>query len=32
LSEIYKTHDWIDDNGRENLGDWIEKAAKAAGR
>jgi len=32
LSKIYKTYDWIDDNGRENLGDWIEKAAKAAGR
>ncbi len=32
LSEIYKTYDWINDNGREKLGDWIEKAAKAAGR
>jgi len=32
LSKIYKTYDWIDDNGRENLGDWIEKAAKAAGK
>lgn len=32
LSEIYKTYDWIDDHGRENLGDWIEKSARAAGR
>lgn len=32
LSEIYKTYDWIDDNGRENLGDWIEKAAGKADR
>lgn len=32
LSEIYKTYDWIDDNGRENLGKWIEQAAKEAGR
>ena len=26
LSEIYKTYDWVDDNGREKLGDWIEEA------
>lgn len=32
LSEIYKTYDWIGNNGRENLGDWTEKAAKEAGR
>ena len=32
LSEVYKTYDWINDKGRENLGDWIEKAAKDAGR
>lgn len=32
LSEIFKTYDWIDDNGRENLGDWIEASAKEAGR
>jgi hypothetical protein len=32
LSDIYKTYDWIDDNGRENLGDWIEAAAKKVGR
>ena len=32
LSEIYKTYDWIDNNGRENLGNWIEAAAKQAGK
>lgn len=32
LSEIYKTYDWVDDNGRDNLGKWIEQAAKEAGR
>lgn len=25
-------YDWQNDDGRENLGDWIEAAAKAAGR
>lgn len=32
LSSIYKTYDWIDDDGYSNMGDWIEKAAKDAGR
>ena len=32
LSEIYKTYDWIDDDGRKNLGSWIEAAAKQAGK
>ena len=32
FSSIYSTYDWVDDDGYENLGDWIEKAAKAAGR
>lgn len=32
LSEIYQTYDWVNDNGRENLGNWIEKAAKDANR
>ncbi len=32
LSQIYRTYDWIDDNGRENLGNWIEAAAKQAGK
>ena len=26
LSELYKTYDWVNDNGRERLGDWIEAA------
>ena len=32
LSELYKTYDWVNDNGRENLGNWIEKAANDANR
>lgn len=28
----YATYDWVNDKGRENIGDWIEKAAKAANR
>lgn len=32
LSEIYQTYDWVNDNGRENLGNWIEKAAKDVDR
>jgi hypothetical protein len=28
----YKTYDWVNDDGRNNLGTWIESAAKAAGR
>ena len=32
LSEIYKTYDWINDDGRSNLGSWIEAAAKQAGK
>jgi len=29
---IYPVYDWITDNGYKNIGDWIEKAAKAAGK
>jgi hypothetical protein len=32
LSQIYKTYDWVNDDGRTNLGSWIEAAAKQAGR
>ena len=32
LSAIYNTYDWIDDDGRTNLGSWIEAAARQAGR
>jgi hypothetical protein len=28
----YPTYDWVSDNGRDNLGSWIEAAAKKAGR
>lgn len=28
----YKVHNWNSDNGAENLGIWIEAAAKAAGK
>jgi|TARA_R110000744_G_scaffold214819_3_gene333688 hypothetical protein len=28
----YQTYDWIDDDGYNNMGDWIETAAKAVGR
>lgn len=26
LSSIFRTYDWVDDNGRENLGHWVEDA------
>jgi hypothetical protein len=32
FSSHYTTYDWIANNGRDNLGKWIEAAAKAAGR
>jgi len=28
----YPTYDWVNDDGYKNLGGWIEKAAKAAGK
>lgn len=28
----YPVYDWVDDDGYKNMGDWIEKAAKAAGK
>ena len=28
----YPTYDWVDDDGRTNIGSWIEAAAKKAGR
>lgn len=30
--QIYPTYDWVDDDGYNNLGDWVEAAAKAANR
>ena len=32
FSSIYKTYDWIDNDGYNNMSAWIEAAAKAAGR
>lgn len=32
LSDIYPTYDWVNDNGRANIGTWIEAAAKKAGK
>ena len=32
LSDVYPSYDWVSDNGRANIGDWIEAAAKKAGR
>jgi hypothetical protein len=32
LTKLYKTYDWIADDGYENGGTWIEDAAEAAGR
>ncbi len=28
----YPTYDWVADDGYKNMGDWIEKAAKSAGK
>jgi len=32
LSQIYKTYDWVYDDGYNNLGEWIEEAAIQAGK
>jgi len=32
LAEIYPTYDWVVDDGYNNFGDWVEKAAERAGR
>ena len=32
LSSIFTTYEWVADDGRANLGAWIEDAAKRAGR
>ena len=32
LYDKYRTYLWINDNGRMNIGDWIESAAKLSGR
>lgn len=32
LSSIYKTYDWVNEGGYNNMSAWIESAARAAGR
>jgi hypothetical protein len=32
LSSSYKDYEWNNDDGYKNIGDWIEKAAKDAGK
>ena len=32
LSSTYKDYKWNNDDGYKNMGDWIEEAAKDAGR
>lgn len=32
LSSYYKTYDWVGDSGRDNIGKWIEEAAKYKGK
>jgi len=32
FDQIYSTYDWVNDDGYTNLTNWIEAAAKAAGR
>lgn len=31
-SEVFKTYDWVSDNGYQNFHDWVDEAAKIAGR
>lgn len=30
--QLYPTYDWVNDNGYTNFSNWVEKAAKKAGR
>ena len=32
FSDMYYTYDWVNDDGRTNIGGWIETAARNAGR
>ncbi len=32
FSELYPVYDWVDDNGYENMGEWVERAALIANR
>jgi len=32
LSDLYPTYDWVNDDGYNNVGEWMERAALIAGR
>jgi hypothetical protein len=32
LTEIFETYDWVKDDGRQYMGEWIEEAARRTGR
>jgi hypothetical protein len=32
FNTLYPTYDWVNDDGRKNMADWIEAAAKKAGK
>jgi len=32
FSELYPTYDWVGDEGRKNIEDWVERSAIKAGR
>jgi hypothetical protein len=32
FTSMYRTYDWVRDDGYNNIGGWIEQAARAAGR
>lgn len=32
FKDLYPIYDWVTDNGRENLGAWVDTAARKAGR
>lgn len=32
FSEIYPTYDWVNNDGYNNLGDWVEESAQETGR
>lgn len=32
FTSLYRTYDWVRDDGYNNIGTWIENAARAAGR
>ena len=31
-SEIYRTYDWVNDDGYHNFGQWVERAARETGK